>query len=282
MKHNHSGYRLCLLIAFFLFVIIIPLAINWAYRQPALFDCFAVDWNVEDALAFYGTILAAIATVFGVYLSILYAQENYRKDERNRIAPYLALTHIREKSKYNLFSDFGFDRRDKQQEDAADEYYQEYRLDRVYIILQKDEIVFKDKLTKEQESILLHSGTVWEQNGSAFSLVAKEYISLAFDVDNVGNGAAIDFKLEFSKKDCPNPKAVSFYTLREKDSVYFHLFSEVADDSVFGDYILKFQYYDILNNRYTQQYLFSFCRENGKIKQTVDFSERQTVIEENT
>ena len=280
MRDILKKHWLCLLFLFLLLVFVIPLVINWAYRQPAFFHCFAVDWNVEDVLAFYGTLLAALATVLGVYLSILFAQKNYRKDERNRVVPYLALSHMREKSKFNLFSGIASGERSGHPSDEPDEYYKEYRLDRVYIILSNGVVAFKDKLSTEQQRILLQNGAVWEQTGKGFSLVAKEYISLAFDVDNVGNGAAIDLKLEFSKKGCTNPKAVSFFTLKEKDSIYFHVFSEVENDSVLGDYILKFQYYDILNNRYTQEYPFSFSRADGRIKQTVDFSNRQQMIEE--
>ncbi len=41
----------------------VPLLINWAFTVPALCDCFAVDWEAKDALAYYGSALGFMGTV---------------------------------------------------------------------------------------------------------------------------------------------------------------------------------------------------------------------------
>ena len=106
MKAFLSKYKWKLLLAFAIFIVAIPFGINSLFKLTSPLNIFIAEWGAGDALAFYGVMLASATTIIGVYISIEYAQRNYRIDEANRVKPYLALTHYKSHSKTNLFSGF--------------------------------------------------------------------------------------------------------------------------------------------------------------------------------
>lgn len=104
MKEFFHRHKWKLLGAFAFFLIVVPALINLAFKLHAPCGFLAAEWSAGDVLSFYGAMLASVATIMGVYLSIDYAQRNYREDEANRVRPYLALTHYKSKSRSNLLS----------------------------------------------------------------------------------------------------------------------------------------------------------------------------------
>lgn len=268
-----------LLLAFIIFIVAIPLGINSLFKLTSPLDIFVAEWTAGDMLGFYGALLASVATIIGVYLSIEYAQKNYREDEQNRVRPYLALTYIRTKSNCNLF---GGSNDSSSSNQRSEELYKEFRLDKVYIIISKDGIAFKDGLTSQQQELLEKAGFSWKGTENGYILVATDYVSLPFEVDNVGNGAAIELKLGLYRNDSDKHRGVRLYTLKPSDKIYFHVFSELEDDSLYGDYTLEFKYRDIQGTNYSQVYPFSIQKENGKVKQTIDLTGKQEIVKEDT
>lgn len=254
----------------------IPALINWLFKIHPTIPFFSAEWDAGAALGFYGTLLASFIAIIGVFISVNYAQENYRKDEKNRQLPYLAMTYMRKDSKFNLL-DSAFTQT-RESDNDADSYYTEYRLNRVYIIISNDGIEYRKNLDKMQESILQQGGLAWVTEGGIKALKPHNYISLPFEIENVGNGAAIDFKLSFNKKDSSNPHAVSLFTLKCGDKVYFHIFSDLESEELLGEYMLELQYSDILCNRYSQKYPVSFEKENNRVKQIIDFTGKQVEV----
>jgi hypothetical protein len=241
----------------------------------------AAEWSAGDVLNFYGALLASIATIVGVYLSINYAQRNYREDERNRIKPYLALTQIRAKSKYNFWETvFNGPNVTKEQEKEPEKIYMEFRLTRVYIIISKEKIEFKDGLTQSQQQLLNEGGFLWKGTEKGCSLELQKYLSLPFEVDNVGNGAAINFKLSLYKNDSSEHRATSIYTLKQGDKIYFHIFSELEDDALFGEYTLTFKYCDIQGTYYEQSYPLSILNESKGVCLEMDLTGTQKIVKE--
>lgn len=62
LKKHWLATVLSVLIVIFA-IVGVPLAINWAFTQPAFCDFFAVQWNASDALAYYGSALGFLSTV---------------------------------------------------------------------------------------------------------------------------------------------------------------------------------------------------------------------------
>lgn len=91
------------IIVFLFFAIVGPLGINQIFYRPPVFPIFKVSWEIGDALSYYGVLVAAVATIVGVYVSIGAAQRSYHEDEINRVKPYIALTGYRTACKVQLF-----------------------------------------------------------------------------------------------------------------------------------------------------------------------------------
>src|SRR5699024_5961130 len=204
-------------------------------------------------LGFYGTLLGSAATIVGVYLSIDAAQKSYHEDEINKVRPYLALTHLISKSRMTLDSLIG-SLEDNQIREKTQNFYEEYRFDKVYIIIKSDKIEFQNGLTKVQENILASSGFRWNKDGATYSLKAGNLISMPFEIENVGNGSALNFQICFYREG-EEKRGVNIFTLKVGQSAYCHIFSDEQDNAIIcGKYILEFIYNDIRGSTYSQKY----------------------------
>lgn len=266
------------------FLVIIPLSINWLFKIPAPLELLDAEWYASDALSFYGTIFGSIATIVGVYLSIDYAQKNYREDERNRVRPYFALTHLKSKSKYNWLC---YD--EKEKKDGVDtqkpiKEYEEYKPESVFIIIKKNAVDFKYELTQDQKDILATGGMKWQEIGEgAHALTSLKYISLPFEIENVGNGAALCLQVGFYAEN--NEKmGINFYTVRPNQKLYVHIFSSNVEGKLDRDYCLELVYRDILGNQYSQKYPVKFEQDERtqRIVQMIDLTGKQERQENKT
>lgn len=83
------------------------------------------------------------------------------------------------------------------------------------------------------------------------------FVSMPFEVENVGNGAATNTMIAFYKKG-EKRKGVSLYTLKQGDSFYFHIFCDDEDIVEGTDYVIELLYGDIIGNYYSQKYPVAF------------------------
>lgn len=286
MKAFLSKYKWKLLLAFAIFIVAIPLGINSLFKLTSPLNIFIAEWGAGDALAFYGVMLASATTIIGVYISIEYAQRNYRIDEANRVKPYLALTHYKSHSKANLFSDLAPGQTEKSigEQNQGTSEYEEYRLERVYIIIDQATIEFRDRLSDAQQQRLKSGGFEWcNQGGGCHTLQARTFVSMPFEVENVGNGAATNTMVAFYKKG-EKRKGVSLYTIKQGASFYFHIFCDDANIVKGNDYIIELLYGDIIGNYYSQKYpvVFDEDAETKRFCTTVDLSGKQELTDMNT
>ena len=276
MKTFFSKHKWALLGSFVFFVIIVPALINWAFKLHTPYYFFTAEWSAGDVLSFYGAMLASVATIVGVYLSIDYAQRNYREDESNRVRPYLALTHYKSKSRSSL-SSLLFEPSDNEPNRSSDEYYEEYRFDKVFIVIGSDGIVFKDDLSESQKQSLMAGGIgLVQDNNSKRSLRPQNLVSMPFEIENVGSGAALNTRIAFYRKG-EKRRGVNVFTIKTGESVYCHIFCNEQNSSLYGEYILEFIYGDILGNYYSQKYNveFGINSESGKFFNSIDLVGKQ-------
>ncbi|MFR1269247.1 MAG: hypothetical protein ACLSDA_05865 [[Eubacterium] siraeum] len=286
MKAFLSKYKWKLLLAFAIFIVAIPFGINSLFKLTSPLNIFIAEWGAGDALAFYGVMLASATTIIGVYISIEYAQRNYRIDEANRVKPYLALTHYKSHSKTNLFSGFAPSQTGKSigEQDQGTSAYEEYRLEKVYIIINQATIEYRDRLSDAQQQRLKSGGFEWcNQGGGCHTLQARSFVSVPFEVENVGNGAATNTMVAFYKKG-EKRRGVSLYTIKQGDSFYFHIFCDDANIVKGHDYIIELLYGDIIGNYYSQKYpvVFDEDAEMKRFCTTVDLSGKQELTDMNT
>lgn len=286
MKAFLSKHKWKLLLAFAIFIVAIPFGINGLFKLTSPLNIFIAEWGAGDALAFYGVMLASATTIIGVYISIEYAQRNYRIDEANRVKPYLALTHYKSHSKTNLFSGFAPSQTGKiiGEQDQGTSAYEEYRLEKVYIIINQATIEYRDRLSDAQQQRLKSGGFEWRnQGGGCHTLQARSFVSVPFEVENVGNGAATNTMVAFYKKG-EKRRGVSLYTIKQGDSFYFHIFCDDANIVKGHDYIIELLYGDIIGNYYSQKYpvVFDEDAEMKRFCTTVDLSGKQELTDMNT
>lgn len=103
MKDFIRNHIKALAIFFIVFIVAIPLLINFAFKVSAPIGILFAEWDAGNALAFYGVIVASFSTVVGVYLSIEYSQKNLQADTKNRVQPYLFLSVMDVHNDYNPF-----------------------------------------------------------------------------------------------------------------------------------------------------------------------------------
>lgn len=249
------------IVAFFgvLLFAIIPLFINIAFKIDSGITFLQAEWHAEDALNFYGVILAAGLGIAGVFVSIQCAQKSYRQDEKNRVKPYLALTYLREKSNVDLLALLGCAHAEKEtsfENKCKDEIL--YRLTRIAIVLNDGKISYQSDLSEAQAMLVKQGGLVKDGN----NLMEKQYISMALQVDNVGTGAAINCRVAFYE-DNQTPKGINFHTVKCGETLHCHIFSETPKFFLDKPYVLKFVYLDILGTEYTQIYNIIFTVDSN-------------------
>lgn len=253
LKEYICKHKVKIALATFALIFLIPAIINILFKYSPICELLGAEWEAGDALGFYGTLLGSAATIVGVYLSIDAAQKSYHEDEINKVRPYLALTHLISKSRMTLDSLIG-SLENNQIREKTQNFYEEYRFDKVYIIIKSDKIEFQNGLTKVQENILASSGFRWNKDGATYSLKAGNLISMPFEIENVGNGSALNFQICFYREG-EEKRGVNIFTLKVGQSAYCHIFSDEQDNAIIcGKYILEFIYNDIRGSTYSQKY----------------------------
>lgn len=283
MRKYLSKYKWHIILAFAVFIVIIPAVINWFFKLESPCNFFVAEWGAGDVLAFYGAMLASVTTILGVYISIEYAQRNYQMDEANRVKPYLSLTHYKSESKTNWGLGIPAEATDADGVEQPQSYYTEYKLDKVYIVIDPSEIRFQDKLSDKQQQRIKSGGFEWyDHGGGCRSLQSHPFVSMPFDVENVGSGAAINTMIAFYKKGEAR-RGASLYTIKQGASFYFHVFCDDAESVVGSEYVIELLYGDIIGNYYSQKYPVQFKRDadTGRFCTSVDLTGKQEIDEKN-
>lgn len=78
MKHKPILIFLCVLLVLVL-TVGVPLLINWLYSLPPVIYTY---WSAADVLAYYGTILGAVAGILALYITIRDGLWKFRTDHR--------------------------------------------------------------------------------------------------------------------------------------------------------------------------------------------------------
>ena len=194
--------------------------------------------------------VGAVATVWGVYLSIQYSQSNYQEDIKNRVLPFIALTPLRVKSKS---SPFGIS--DVKKEVSIFNEYEESKIDKIYFVIKDGNIEAQTSLTKIQEEKVKNGG--WHRRTNAkgeIEIVCVDLLKMPFELENVGNGVANDFRIGLNPQTVKEEewKYTPSIPLKVGQTLYIHIYCEDGDKSE-GGYILDMEYEDIYGNRYSQK-----------------------------
>ena len=259
MKEYLSKYKWQIIIFSLVFIFLIPLAINAIFKQKAPCNFWVAEWGAGDALSFYGTLLASVATIIGVYMTIQYAQKSYKDDIRNQVLPFFAVTQLRGRSNYNPFLD-GFDDTGttgcNESNNTNPPLYEESKLSKIYFCLETSEIKNYIDLPPRYIELLEKSGASWAAAADGCYMLQKHpFISFPMEIENVGNGTAIYVRIGFFKNS-DTPQYLPPVNLKAGEKFYIHIFSAIPIEKTYGEYKLSIQYQDIYKNSYMQEYPF--------------------------
>lgn len=267
IKQLFSKYKWYLIGGAVIFVVLMPLGINALFKFPALLPLFSAEWSASDALSFYGAILTAIIGAIGVYWSIQAAQKSYHEDERNSVKPYLAVSLLATELSYGLaflLNDTGAIENERE-----NNYYKEFKVDRLYAVIDKDKVTLKAMLKKDGEKLLHQGGWGWvpieTEDGGRRAFRATGMINAPFEIENVGRGAAIDVRAFVYSSKAPNHQWTAFFTIPVNTKVCIQVCS--TWNEICGDYIMAFEYRDVLGLWYRQEFYISFVQREDENKE---------------
>lgn len=267
-----------------LLVIAGPIAINEAYKSDS---GYLTLWGAEAVLSYYGVIIASIVGVIGVYLSIKAANKNYRDDVKARVLPFIALTPFEKQARidpFDLFSDDTSDYFQSVQDDNSGHGYYETKIDKVFFVINSGKkIEAKQKLNKEQYEIINHGGAQWTAMAKGVKgLTYTDYLSMPFEIENVGNGTAVNLRIGFNALDS-DFRYIRPMMLKQNQSLYIHIFSTANFAEINGEYVFEVYYEDIYGNAYSQQFPVKFgANEEGKEYQSIELIGKQMPVNKET
>lgn len=243
-------------------IVLIPVIIYLLSVIPLL-PSGGNDWSGFWG-GYIGAIIGGICTVIGVYWTIEYSQENYKEDVRKRVLPYMALTVLHKDIKTNIFNLLEISHEESHIDDSVDEEnaYKEYRLNKIFIIIENGEVKYTKWLSDEQVLLIKNNGYEEVYDSGVTISSYKEFISIPLEIDNVGNGAAIRFEIGLNRVDEKEPILVGPINIKVGGKLYIHIFSDDLEDNNInlGEYILELHYEDIYTNAYNQKYEFTLKR----------------------
>lgn len=272
-----ENYKIILLVLGF--IIIGPLIINILFKLHPTIDIFVAEWDASATLSYYGTILAAILAIFGIFITIQYSQKSYKDDVRDRSMPFIVITLLKTRVHKTLFQSSDF-----QGETKPVEGYQEYKVKDIYCILNNGQIEYRDGLTKAQQELLDNGGMQWVSHENSRSFCVVDDICIPIEIENVGNGAAIRMSYGLNRRSIgkKDRKYLPVISLKPAMPIMFHIFSEDCsrDSANLGEYVLSFYYEDIYSNRYEQDFdiAIEYNEEKNAPVYSVDMSHVQKFI----
>ena len=248
----------------------VPIIINECYKANS---GYMTIWGAADVLSYYGTIIAAAGAAIGVFASIKIATKNYKEDVRARVMPFIAVTPFERKAIVNTMALLK-EKEEKTKRPADIDnmpavQYDEYKLSQIYFIITEHGIDAKNGLDKSQQTILEHAGNSWASVAGGVEMLQRtDFYSMPLEIENVGNGTAVNLRIGFNRVGDRNTyRFIRPMMLKQSQTVYIHIFSTADYDIVHGDYSLEFHYEDIYGNKYSQE----FPVEYGKNKDNQEY-----------
>jgi len=254
-----------ILIVAFIAIFVVPILINAAFRIPAPFAWMALDWDVRVALSFYGVLLGSVIGVVGVFLSIRYAQSNYREDVRNRVLPFFAIELIAYKTKKtNIFQSPDNTSSLEKSDDVNTSCYIESNKREFCFTIKEDGVSWRHEFTPDQWEIIEHRGRISREEtpGITFNSIAK-HVYIPIKCINVGMGAAVNLRIGLNRvgeHDC----ITKIITLVPPQDVVVRIFCEDFSASCLQGHELTFMYNDIHGTTYKQTIPIQILKDDTK------------------
>lgn len=269
------GWLLCIVIVLFL-IVGVPFQINECYKAGG----YITKWDAADVLSYYGTIIAAVIGIVGVYLTVHISNKNYRDDARSRVLPFIAVNVLNVKQPDPFFEGLGTETYSDMGNDPViiDSISGKDRNHLYFIIDGKSKIRVTDSLTDAEAQKVKETEVIWRR-GKDGTLYQRdsECISMPFVLENIGNGAAKNFRMGLS---CVGYKPFfkTEIVLKQNEKFYAHIFSERDFDEIKGKYAFSIYYEDISGNQYEQVFPIHIHEENNNRYKNMNTNGKQRLL----
>ena len=244
----------------FIFIPLIIYLLSVVQWMPSGDNDWAGFWG-----GYIGAIIGGICTVIGVYWTIDYSQENYKEDVRNRTLPYISLYALQQDRLTDLLISTSRCIKDTEDLNPINESnkYREYRLEKIFMVIENKEISYKKELTERQEKLIENGGMEEVYKEGITSLYSRKIVSVPIELENVGNGIALQFNVGLNRLEDKEPKFLFPFDLKVGEKMCIHIFSEYTSN-IIGDYVLEVHYEDLLNNSYHQKFEFKVEKDESR------------------
>lgn len=266
-----------ILIILLILIILIPVIINILFKFDLNIWWIESEWTAGDALNFFGTIVGAIIGILGVYVTVEFAQKNYREDLKNQILPFFSINFLTKQCiSSNIFEINDSIEVNEEDDTVCVEDYKEFRLRKVHFILTSNDIYIRTNLNREQIELIRNNGVQKHRKKDGEIIISTTQVfSQAIELENVGKGAAINVRIGINRVETNDNEKILLMPINLKPNEFFYLniFSENLTKHILGEYILEINYSDIYNNNYIQEYYFeiSFINKDGQDGYQIDF-----------
>lgn len=272
-----SKYKLLIIILFCL-VLIGPVIINESYKVN---KGYLTLWNAADVLSYYGTIIASLIGIAGVYFTVCISNKNYRDDARSRILPYMTVTVLNIKLPDPFLAELGTESysdmgnnpiiMDSLSGKSHNHFY--------FVINSLAQVQVVDSLSDNEKESLKSTEVLWhrEKDGK-MCLHGTTVVSMPFILENIGNGAAKNLRMGFSHIN-NSPYFRPPITLKQNEEFFIHIFSEQDTNNIDGEYTFNIYYEDILGNQYEQLFPIEILAHDDTICKSFDITGHQRLLQ---
>lgn len=239
-----------------------PYIINECYKTGG----YIRNWKAADVLAYYGTIIGAVISIVGVYLTVYISNKNYRDDVRSRVLPFIAINVLNVKLSDSLCEELGAERSSAMR-------------NRLYFVIDgKNKIRVSDSLHEDETQNAKETEVIWRkgEDGTLYQR-DSEYISMPFVLENIGNGAAKNLRMGLAYAN-NKPFFKTEIILKQNEKFYAHIFSKKAFDEIKGRYVFHVYYEDISGNQYEQIFPIKIYEENNHKYKNIDPKGKQRLL----
>lgn len=262
MKNRWIKFLTFILLVLFL-TVGVPLLINQAYQFDTVI--YITEWGAADVLSYYGTIVAAVSGIVGVYLTVRISNKNYRDDARNRVLPFIAVNVLDVKQPDSFLEGF----EEKSYADMGndpiilDSLLGKNRNHLYFVIDGNSKIRATDSLPDDEADKVKNARVTWRrgQDGTLYQRNSA-HISMPFMLENVGNGVAKNLRMGLSYGG-NKPFFKTEILLKQNEQFFVHVFSEKNFENIKGEYAFSVYYEDISGNCYEQTFPIRIYEENG-------------------
>lgn len=244
--------------------------------------------NDSNVLSYYGGVIGGILAIVGVFLTVRYSQNQYRDGQRNSVIPFIAVNVLHRKNKGPEVK-FGHNSSNDEPEIKLKNPspiepigYKEYKATDYVFIIKNGEIEVRNKLNKNQQDRAEKMGLINKEiTQGVYACVAVNDVYLPIDIENVGNGPAINFRLGLNALGVPSDKRLysGSISVSKGEHISIHIYSEDCDKSSrnLGEYKLGMIYQDIFGNRYSQEasIILDYEDSNNKVVVHTDMYQTQ-------